>query len=44
MGQLVKIKFPVTLWTVHPGSCPYVHCDTSDRMFGLEIVHLLGDF
>jgi hypothetical protein len=44
MGRLVKIKFPVTLWTVRPGSGPYVRCDTLDCMSGLETVRSLQGF
>jgi hypothetical protein len=44
MGRLVKIKFPVTLWTVHPGLWLYVRCDTLNRTLGLETVRLLLGF
>jgi hypothetical protein len=44
MGLLVKIKFPVTLWTVRSGSGLYVHCDTSKCAFGLETVRPLQGF
>ena len=35
MEWLVKIKFLITLWTVHLGSGLYVRYDTLDRMSGL---------
>jgi hypothetical protein len=44
MGWVVKIKSPVTLWTVRLGSGSNIRCDTSDRMFGLETVHPLQGF
>jgi hypothetical protein len=43
MGRLVTIKFPVTLWIVHPGS-PYIRCDTSNRTSNLETVCPLQGF
>ena len=44
MGQLVIIKFFVTLWTIRLGSRLYVHCDTSDPTSDLETVQPLRSF
>jgi hypothetical protein len=44
MRWLVKIKFTATLWTIRPGSGPYVYCDTSDRTSDLEIVRPFQGF
>ena len=44
MGRLMKIMSHVTLWTVRPDLGPYVCCETSDHMSGLEIVRLLQGF
>jgi hypothetical protein len=44
MGWVVKIKSPITLWTIRLGSGLYVRCDTSDHTFGLETVHPLQGF
>jgi hypothetical protein len=41
---MIKIKFPVTLWTVLLGSKPYVRYNTLDRMSGLETVCPLQGF
>jgi hypothetical protein len=35
MGWLMKIKFYVTLWTIHLSLGSYVHCDTLGHTFAL---------
>jgi hypothetical protein len=44
IGRLDKIKSTSIVRTIHPGSRPYICCDTLDRTFGLEIVYLLRGF
>ena len=44
MGWLVKIMFPVTLWTVRPSLGPYVRCDTLDCTSNLETIRPLQGF
>jgi hypothetical protein len=44
MGWLMKIKFPVILWTLCPGLGPYVRCDTSDHTSSLETIRSLQGF
>jgi hypothetical protein len=44
MGQLVKIKFPITLWIVCSGSGPDIHYDTLNCMFGLKTICPLQGF
>ena len=38
MGQLLKIKFHGTHWTVCLGLGLYVRCDTSDRTLALRFL------
>jgi hypothetical protein len=44
MRRLVKMKYPITLWTIRPGSRSYVRCDKLDHKSGLETIHPLRGF